>query len=116
MEQLLDHVRPQAATKWYDLGVKLLDGTDILDVIQYNHSFQAEACCTEMFKTWLKKDTDASWSKLANALRAPSVKLYVLADTIEKQFAGKAVKTHIVIAILLCNNCRCNTRRQWTDA
>ena len=99
MEQLLDRVRPQAAIKWYDLGVQLLDGPDILDVIRYNHSFQAEACCTEMFKIWLREDTDASWSKLVNALRAPSVQLYVLANTIKKDFVGKAVKTHIFIAI-----------------
>ena len=84
LQQLNDHVQSQAAILWKDLGInyKLLNA-DLIDIIKCNDSGDVETCCTNMFKTWLKSDTEASWSRL---VKAPSVGLLVLADEIERKF------------------------------
>jgi len=49
-----------------------------------------------MFQTWLREDTGASWSKLVDALRRPSVGLHALAGEIEKRFVlGKCGLEHV---------------------
>jgi len=65
--------------------VELLSA-DQLDIIHYNNPGDSENCCTEMFKSWLREDTEASWIKIVYALKATSVGLYVLADEIERRF------------------------------
>ena len=47
-----------------------------------------------MFSAWLTQDTGASWTKVVNALRAPSVELFVLADEIESKFVFGKSSTH----------------------
>ena len=71
--------------------------TNKLDIIKYDHQNIAEHCCTAMFEHWLKRDVDASWSKLLSALRTVSVALPVLAGEIEKKLVnGKAVLSSCV--------------------
>jgi len=82
---LNNYVRPEAASQWRDLGMQFLNESK-LDIIEKNLPGDVESCCTEVFKIWLKEDTEASWAKIVNALRAPSVELYKLADDIEKRF------------------------------
>ena len=56
-------------TKWYDIGLKLLNGKGIkLNVIRKNHPSDAETCCTNMFSQWLESKPDASWNQLFTAL------------------------------------------------
>ncbi|XP_065917407.1 uncharacterized protein [Dysidea avara] len=86
LDQLNDHVRPIVGTKWYDLGVVLLNDYNMLDIIKNNHPNDTETCCTAMFKVWLQRDDNSSWSKLVNALRAQSVALNVLAGEVERMF------------------------------
>ena len=62
--------------------------TERVDIIKHNNPEDAEACCTEMFKTWFKEDTEASWAKLVEALKAKSVGLHVLAKEIEGRFVS----------------------------
>ena len=50
-----------------------------------------------MFILWLKTDNTASWEKLVNALKSPSVGLTVLADKIERKFV-----TGMCMLIVLC--------------
>ena len=58
----------RVATRWYDLGVELLDSnTAVLDVIQSDHQSD-NARCSKMFKAWLETKPDASWSQLVTAL------------------------------------------------
>ena len=82
-------MRSKVATQWKDLGAQLLLSTHKVDIIHHDHPYDAETCCTEMFKTWLREDTEASWAKLVDALRAPSVAQFVLASDIERQFMGR---------------------------
>lgn len=62
---------------------------DRLDVIDQNYPRDAEACCMEMFNVWLRSDTEASWAKLVNALKAPDVELNVLAEDVTRRFLTK---------------------------
>ena len=56
-------------TEWYDIGLELLDSdTATLDLIKKNNPMDANECCTQMFKEWLKRNPDASWDQLINAL------------------------------------------------
>ena len=59
---------PGVATKWYKLGVELLDSnTSVLDVIETNYQSDDDRC-SRMFKKWLEMKPDASWSQLVAAL------------------------------------------------
>ena len=56
-------------TKWYDLGLELLDSnTSLLDSIKDSNQNEADKCCTEMFKEWLARKPDASWDELITSL------------------------------------------------
>lgn len=67
-------VKPRVARNWHDLGIELFSGVqhgvDQLDIIRENYPRDVEACCTEMFKQWLKKAENASWNKLVAAIDA----------------------------------------------
>ena len=41
---------------------------EVLNTIDHNYPRDSEACCTEMFKYWLKNVEDASWGKLVEAV------------------------------------------------
>ena len=89
-KKLLDHVIPNATSRWYVLGVKLLkeDQESHLDVLRLNHAGNNEACCMEMFWYWLNCNTDATWEKLIVELRSSAVKLPVVANDLEKMLTG----------------------------
>jgi len=62
------HEASGVVTRWYDLGVELLDSnTAVLDVIKTSHQRDDDRC-SAMLKTWLEMKPDASWSKLVTAL------------------------------------------------
>jgi len=62
------HEATGVATRWYELGVELLDSnTAVLDVIKTSHQRDDDRC-SEMFKTWLEMKPDTSWSLLVEAL------------------------------------------------
>ena len=56
------------ATRWYSLGLQLLDNNSILDRIKLNNQGDVECCCNEMFKKWLEMRPDASWNQLIEVL------------------------------------------------
>jgi len=64
-------VIPLVNTKWYDLGLQLLDPKyeKKLDTIEADTKNDAETCCRKMFRKWLDTDELASWDKLIKALR-----------------------------------------------
>lgn len=59
---------------------------DKVDTLNHNNLGDAESSCTEIFKIWLREDTEASWVKIVDALRTSDVGLPVLADEIENMF------------------------------
>lgn len=76
------------ATKWYELGVELLDDdqTNQLDIIKENYSDITKRCY-DMFKYWLNSHPTASWHKLVNALKQRGIEKNTVADSLERSFA-----------------------------
>ena len=80
------YVRDSIGIKWYDLGVELLDSSDVaeLDMIEAEHPTDHKKCCTKMFSLWLRKQPAASWNLLVEALRQPCIELITLATNIKQ--------------------------------
>ena len=78
------HVIPSVATRWYDLGVVLLQPKyeNELNTIEADVRNDAVTCCRKMFSKWLNTDELASWDKLIKAVRI--VQLNNVANDIEQ--------------------------------
>ena len=78
------HVIPSVATKWFELGVELLEPKyeNELNTIEADTRNDAARCCRKMFSKWLYTDELASWDKLIKALR--TVQLNNIASDIEQ--------------------------------
>ena len=84
LRDLMIHVIPSVATKWYELGLMLLDPKyeNELNTIEADTRNDAATCCRKMFSKWLNTDQLASWDKLIKALRI--VQLNNVASDIEQ--------------------------------
>jgi len=76
------------ATRWYDVGLELIDSNNVLKEIKANHPDDVNTCCTVMFEEWLQRDPDASWSKLVTALNNIEMKTAAASVTKLKEVAG----------------------------
>lgn len=81
-QKITELVTGEAATKWNDIGIKLLDDEYVnkLSTIKSNYPDNVQICCEKMFILWLAHDNGATWDKLLTALKA--VGLNALAATI----------------------------------
>ena len=87
MEQLMKIMRIghiDITTKWYDLGIVLVDSVRVIKQIEADHRNDVSTCCRIMFEKWLDMKSDASWSDLVTALNNTEMK--TAADFISKQF------------------------------
>ena len=84
LKYLNNYVRSDVGTKWYDLGLQLLDQEDeeALNIIDKNNNRDIDKCATEMFRLWIQRKPKANWKNLIEALRQPSIKLEALAEKI----------------------------------
>ena len=75
---------PSVATRWYELGLVLLDTKyqNELTIIETDIRNDAVTCCRKMFSKWLNTDELASWDKLIKAVRI--VQLNNVASDIER--------------------------------
>ena len=71
LRDLTIHVIPSVATRWYELGVVLLDPKyqNELAIVEADTRNDVVTCCRKMFIKWLNTDELASWDKLIGALR-----------------------------------------------
>ena len=72
MKDLSKHVIPLVATRWYDLGLELLETKHEreLDTIEKDSKAEgAKTCCRKMFSKWLETRDDASWDQLIQAVK-----------------------------------------------
>ena len=70
-------------TKWYSLGLELLDSNSALKVIKADHHNDVNTCCRVMFEKWLQSTPNASWNHLLTAL--DNIEMKAAADAIRKQ-------------------------------
>ena len=89
LRDLTIHVIPSVATKWYELGLVLLDPKyqNELSVIEADTRNDAATCCRKMFSKWLNTDEHASWNKLIEALGI--VQLNTVANDIQLLLQGE---------------------------
>ena len=78
----IEHI--EIATKWYELGLELVDSNKALKVIETDHPHNTNTCCRLMFEKWLEVKSDASWSQLVTAL--DNIKMNTAADAVRKLF------------------------------
>ena len=100
MKMLQRHVIPYVATKWYRLGVELFDEREEhkLDTIKIDHKNDADECCFEMFHTWQQTNTNATWSRIVEALESPGINLPSVAADLKKLISKVAMLCIIDIA------------------
>ena len=91
MRDLATHVIPLVTTKWYSLGLQLLNPKyeNELNTIEEDTRNDAATCCRKMFSKWLNTDEYASWNKLMRALRI--VQLNNVANDIQLLLQGEYV-------------------------
>ena len=84
LRDLMIHVIPSVATRWYELGLVLLDSKyqNELTIIEADIRNDAVTCCRKMFSKWLNTDELAGWDKLIKAVRI--VQLNNVANDIEQ--------------------------------
>ena len=71
MKDLNKHVIPLVATRWYDLGLELLETKhdNEIEIIDTNYSDMV-TCCRKMLSKWLETQSDsASWDQLIQAVK-----------------------------------------------
>ena len=108
LKYLNRYVRSSVGLKWHDLGIELLDQDDLVELnnIRAQYSLDVNECCKEMFQLWLRKQLNASWNQLIEALRQPGIELDTLASKIEQMLhkAGWCKPSFLIllIAIQIC--------------
>ena len=72
---------------WFDLGIELLEQKDVaaLNMIKSDATKSLSERCSEMFKLWRERQTDASWRRLIIAMR--KIRMDNLATDVEKSLA-----------------------------
>ena len=91
----IEHI--EIATKWYELGLELVDSNKALKVIETNHRNDVNTCCRLMFEKWLEVKSDASWSQLVTAL--DNIEMKAAADTVRKLFKSGIRKMPMYISM-----------------
>ena len=101
MKHLNRHVIPLVDTKWYDLGLELLDPEDekSLDTIEVNNKNDVHSCCRKMFRKWLDTCEDATWNKLIVVLR--KIHLNDAASKIEILLQGELIGEFVKLLVRL---------------
>jgi len=85
MKILNKHVIPKVNTKWYDLGLELLDDEYAGELETIHKDYRndgSKTCCQKMFSKWLETRDDASWDQLIEAMR--TIKLNSIASDVEQ--------------------------------
>ena len=78
---------PHVATKWYELGLELLDEKEEHELNNINGS-DVKKCCLKMFLLWLDTNSDANWWQIVEALKSPGVELSAVAIELERKLSG----------------------------
>lgn len=90
----------RVATKWYELGIELLEEGQEgqLKVIEESLKNDAKKCL-EMFDYWLGKTPNANWYNIVEALKSPAVDLATVAFDVESAFVShgeyKVCRDHV---------------------
>jgi len=68
LPSLYTHVVPKYAYRWRDLGVYLHFEYATLEIISSNCGSDAESCCKDLLRRWLKGTANPTWNELLSAI------------------------------------------------
>ena len=103
LRYLNQHVMKPVGSKWYNLGIDLLESGDVeeLSKIRSQYPTDNSTCCIKMFQLWLRKQPTASWNQLIYSLTQPGIDLNHLANKIE-QMLLQPKSTGVNVIIYIC--------------
>ena len=106
LKYLNRHVKKPVGSKWYDLGIDLLEKDDVkeLNTIRSQYPADLNTICKEMFQLWLRKQPTASWNQLLDSLRQPGIDLDNLASEIEQML----LPTGVYVVVCIVHVCICH--------
>ena len=92
-------MRSYVPTKWYDLGLELLDQEDEqeLNVIESDKHGDSEKSTTDMFKLWLSRKPSANWNDIVQALT--DIKMNDLATKIKEMILPEGI---VCVCVCAC--------------
>ena len=98
---------PSVATRWYELGLVLLDTKyqNELTIIEADVRNDAVTCCRKMFSKWLNTNELASWDKLIKAVRI--VQLNNVASDIERLLLQGEYVTDMISVVVIVGGAQC---------
>ena len=109
MKDLNKHVIPLVATRWYDLGLELLETKHEreLDTIEKDSKVEgAKTCCRKMFSKWLETQSDnASWDQLIQAVK--NIELDDVASDIEQLLLQGEYVTDMITVVVIVGGAQC---------
>ena len=88
LPDLLNLIAAKIPDKWKEVGIQLGHSLNELDAIYDQRSRNALHCYTDVFDTWMKKET-RTWASLIKVLMSPSVDEISLATTISQDMIKK---------------------------
>ena len=68
LKYLQQHITPQYAKIWREIGVQLNLSDGNLSIIEADNLRNIKRCCNVMLSSWLEVDTNASWEMLFTAI------------------------------------------------
>ena len=108
MKDLNKHVIPLVATRWYDLGLELLETKHEreLEIVETNYRNDAAMCCRKMFSKWLETQSDnASWDQLIQAVK--NIELNNVASDIEQLLLQGECVTDMISVVVIVGGAQC---------
>ena len=75
-----------ASGKWNDLGLQLLQSSDV-GIIAQNHRGDVVGCSRSVLEKWLETTTDPTWNQLIKALK--NIQLIHLAGRLEQMLTKR---------------------------
>ena len=73
LKDLCQHITPQYATCWKEIGTQLGISAAALNIIENDNMNKAVKCCNSMLNKWLEVDKTASWKKLIEIIESPAI-------------------------------------------
>ena len=96
-------VTPLYAAKWRVIGSLLGLNGSVLEIIEHDHGRSAINCCSEMWGTWLDKDTSATWNDVLTVLEHKTVIQATIIAPTDTEAKGIYVNMYIHMCIKIVN-------------
>ena len=91
MKDLQNVITLNYAAQWMVIGTQLGIDYGALQIIERNFPSDVVRCCNEMFQKWLQSDCDATWDKIWEVVKSPTV------SKARQQNDGKQLAIHTAV-------------------